>query len=143
MSGGAGALAAPLGWGALGWVALGGALGATLRFLASQAAARLFGGGFPYGTLFVNAVGSALMGVAAAWLIERAFLTSSSSSSALAPLLMTGLLGGFTTFSAFSLETLGLLESGRLAAAALYVVGSVVLCLACAWLGLMLGRAAI
>lgn len=101
-------------------VALGGALGAVARFLTVTAAARAFGPGFPWGTLAVNVAGSFLMGLLAVWLDSRGLLR-------LAPLLMAGVLGGFTTFSAFSLDVLKLWEAGAAGAAAGYALGSVVL----------------
>ena len=95
-------------------VALGGALGAALRWLAGLGVARVAGPGFPLAILGVNVLGSFLMGafVAAAARHGLAYL---------GPFVMTGVLGGFTTFSAFSLEAVTLLERGRAGAAALYV----------------------
>ena len=116
-------------------VALGGAIGATLRYLSVVAAARVFGAGFPWGVLSVNVAGSFVMGVVAAVLIER------GGSERLALFLMPGLLGGFTTFSAFSLDALRLWETGRMGAASLYVGGSVVAAIAALAAGLVLGRA--
>ena len=116
-------------------VAAGGALGAALRYLAGAGVSRLLAPGFPYATLFVNVAGSFAMGVL--------FIALARAGQAhLSPLLLTGLLGGFTTFSAFSLEAVALMEEGRLIAAALYVGGSVVLSIAALMLGLALGRAA-
>jgi CrcB protein len=104
-------------------VALGGAIGASARYLTNVAATRAFGIGFPWGTIAVNIVGSFLMGALVVFLAHR-------DATRLAPFLMTGLLGGFTTFSAFSLDALTLFERGETGTAALYVVGSVVLSLA-------------
>lgn len=75
-------------------VALGGAIGASLRFLGGAIILRAMGSGFPYGTMFVNIVGSFLMGFLAFYLLER----MDGSFSRFAPFLLTGLLGGFTTF---------------------------------------------
>lgn len=114
-------------------VALGGALGSVARFLGVAALSRLLPGSFPYGTLAVNVVGSFLMGLLAVWLAERGALRA-------APFLMSGLLGGFTTFSAFSLDTIRLWQDGDPRAAALYValsVGSALLALVC---GMALAR---
>lgn len=110
-------------------IALGGALGAVLRYLCVSAMT------FPFGTVFVNIVGSFVMGFALVWLTE-----SGSEHARFAPLVMTGLLGGFTTFSAFSLDTLRLFEAGQVSAAALYIFGTVALCLVCVVLGALLGR---
>lgn len=118
-------------------VALGGALGATLRVLSTALAARLLGAGFPWGTLFVNVVGGLAMGVAAGLLLERA----GASSPRLAPFLITGVLGGFTTFSAYSLDALTLLERGRASAALAYAGGSVALSILALWIGLSAVRA--
>jgi len=98
----------------------GGAIGAILRFLVGQATNRFFGPTFPLGTLFVNAAGSMLMGMLFVVLVlER------TGDSRLAAVLMTGLLGGFTTFSAFSLDFYVLLSDRRLVGATCYVLGSV------------------
>ncbi len=115
-------------------IAAGGALGAVLRYLSVAAALRLFGPGFPVGTLAVNVAGSFLMGLAAVWLLER------HGSPRMAAFLMPGLLGGFTTFSAFSLDAARLYEAGRLAAAAGYAGLSVLAALAALFLGLWIGR---
>ena len=113
-------------------VALGGAIGASARFAVNLAAARLFGMGFPVGTLCVNVLGSFAMGVLAVLLLERA--------SPLAPFVLTGVLGGFTTFSAFSLETAKLWEAGQSVSAAGYVLGSVIIALAALVAGMAFAR---
>ncbi len=112
-------------------VALGGALGASARYLTNVTATRLFGVSFPWGTVTVNILGSFLMGALVVVLAER-------GGNRFAPFLMTGVLGGFTTFSAFSLDAVSLYERGQSAAAAGYVLGSVVLSI----LALILGMAA-
>ena len=101
-------------------VALGGAIGAGARHIVNLSAMRAFGLGFPVGTLFVNVVGSFAMGLAAGYFAFRG-----EGGMALRLFLMTGILGGFTTFSAFSLETVLLFERGQVGLAALYVAGSV------------------
>lgn len=110
-------------------------MGALARHAASLAVASAFGGRFPLGTLIVNVTGSLAMG----WLF-----TFSSERMHLAPevrlLLMTGLLGAFTTFSTFSVETLALLQAGRWLAGAANIVFSVALCLGAAWAGMTLAR---
>jgi fluoride exporter len=117
-------------------VAAGGGVGATLRFAFGAWALRAFGGGFPWGTLGVNVIGGFLMGALAVLLVER------MAAPRLAPLLMTGVLGGFTTFSAFSLDTVLMLERGEAAKAALYVAASVVLSIGALWAGAALARGA-
>ncbi len=117
-------------------IALGGAIGASLRYLVSSNLLRLLGTGFPYGTLTVNIVGSFLMGVFASWVALR----GTGSLQHAAPFLMTGILGGFTTFSAFSLETILLIERGEPRLAALYVGASVVCSVGSLFLGLALTR---
>jgi len=117
------------------YIAIGGAIGAVLRYLASTAVYALLGRGFPYGTLVVNVLGSLAMGVLAILLIERV-----STGPELRALLLIGLLGSFTTFSTFSIETLNLIEQGGLIKAGLNILLSVMLCLAAAWVGTLIGR---
>jgi CrcB protein len=114
-------------------VALGGALGASGRYLTGVAASRLMGPGFPWGTLTVNIVGSFVMGVVVVVLGHY-------SANRFAPLLMTGVLGGFTTFSAFSLDAVTLWERGQVVTAAIYVGASVLLSLLAIVLGLIFAR---
>lgn len=117
-------------------VALGGAVGASLRYLAGVGAARLIGHGFPWATLFVNVLGSLAMGALVALLAQK-------DATRFAPLLMTGLLGGFTTFSAFSLDAVTLYERGQIGAAASYVTASVVLSIAALFAGMALMKGAL
>lgn len=114
-------------------VAIGGALGASGRYLANVTLTRAFGAGFPWGTLAVNIVGSFIMGVLVIVLAKK-------GANAYAPLLLTGMLGGFTTFSAFSLDALTLFERGQVATALGYVVGSVILSLGAVILGVFATR---
>ncbi|AXI45169.1 fluoride efflux transporter CrcB [Sulfitobacter sp. SK012] len=115
-------------------VALGGAVGAGLRFLSGVAVLRLLGpSDFPVAIIFVNVVGSFLMGVFVVFAAERGL-------THLSPLVMTGLLGGFTTFSAFSLETVLLIERGNITAAAFYVLVSVVVSIGALMLGVWMTR---
>ncbi len=112
------------------WVALGGALGSSARYGVNISAVRLFGGGFPWATLIVNVLGCFAMGLITAFLQmkmpddenTRLFLT-------------TGLLGGFTTFSAFSLDFFGLMQRGEMPAALGYAFVSVVLSIIAVVLG--------
>ena len=99
---------------------LGGSIGAGARHLTGRAALALWGPGFPWGTLIVNLVGGMLMGLLASWLAARA-----SGDEALRYLLGVGVLGGYTTFSAFSLETANMLQRGDYAVALLYILASV------------------
>ena len=101
-------------------VALGGALGASARYLVNVSVMRALGPGFPWATMAVNVAGSFLMGALVIWLAKR-------GGQHLAPFLMTGVLGGFTTFSAYSLDVTTLWERGEVVQAAGYAVGSVVL----------------
>jgi len=115
-------------------IALGGALGSVLRY-AVQSALRPAAGGFPWGTLAVNLAGSFLIGLCAA-LAER-----QGAGSWVRPWLMVGFLGGFTTFSAFSLENLHLLRSGQVVSLFTYVAVSVVGGLSLAAAGYIMARA--
>ncbi len=116
-------------------VAAGGAIGAALRFLWSVGVLRLLGGptGFPVAIMGANILGSFLMGAFVVYAAHRGV-------SHLAPFVMTGLLGGFTTFSAFSLETVTLLERGDIWHAGLYVGLSVGLSVAGLMMGLWMTR---
>ena len=108
-------------------VALGGALGAVLRYFVGLAVA------FPLGTLAVNVIGSFAIGLV--W-----FLFAARGLQHWLPFVMTGLLGGFTTFSAFSLDTLRLVEAGRITAAGGYVAAAVILSICACGLGLWLAK---
>ena len=117
------------------YIAIGGAVGSVLRYLVSIGIHALLGRGFPYGTLTVNVIGSFAMGIVYVILLERL-----SESAELRALLLIGLLGAFTTFSAFSIETFNLLEGGEIMKAALNVLLSVIICLLAVWTGIILGR---
>lgn len=117
-------------------VALGGGIGAGLRHGVNLGAARLAGTEFPWATFAINILGSLLIGVAAAWFAFR----NEAASQSLRLFLTTGILGGFTTFSAFSLDFALLYERGDIMAAVLYVVGSVGLSLLAIFAGLWLVR---
>lgn len=116
-------------------VAAGGGLGASLRYLTGIAALRWFGPNFPWGTLVVNVVGSFLMGMVAELIIRRLGVGTD-----LRLFLMTGLLGGYTTFSAFSLDAVLLFERGALSAALGYVLLNVIGAIVALVLGLALAR---
>jgi len=112
-------------------IAVGGALGSVLRYLMGAMVQGWTSARFPIGTLSVNVVGSLAIGVLYIWLLER-----TDASPASVGFWMTGVLGGFTTFSAFSLESVDLLGQGAWSRALAYVLLSVVLCLGAAALGI-------
>ncbi len=118
-------------------VFLGAGLGGVARHGVNVAAARLAGTAFPWGTLTVNVVGALLMGLMAGWLAMRAGAGWTQDARLF---LATGVLGGFTTFSAFSLDAILLWERGASGQAVAYIVGSVVASLAALMLGLAIVR---
>ena len=118
-------------------IALGGAAGSVLRYWMSTGVYSLLGRSFPYGTLAVNVLGSLLMGVLFVLLVERF-----SGDGVWRAAILVGVLGGFTTFSAFSIETFNLIEEGALPKALLNMGASLVLCVGATWLGVVLGRQA-
>ena len=117
------------------WIAVGSALGGIARYWCSGVAARLFGETFPWGTLFVNVLGSFIIGFFATLTAPdgRVF-----AGSTMRQFVMLGLLGGFTTFSSFSLQTLNLAQDGEWLQASGNIMGSVVFCLLAVWLGHLL-----
>ncbi len=115
------------------WVALGGALGSVARLGLSHGIYRVVGAGFPYGTLAVNVLGSFAMGLVTAF-----FMRKFEDNQAAQFFLTTGVLGGFTTFSAFSLDVLKLVNSGQSGSALLYVFASVGLSIAAVFAGFAL-----
>jgi len=118
------------------YIALLGALGCICRYFLSGFVYQLFGTGFPYGTLAVNVIGAFLIGLVMEFSIRSALIPP-----ALRIAVTIGLLGGLTTFSTFSFETFRLLEEGAFVVAFLNVLVSVVSCLACTWIGIMVARA--
>jgi len=118
-------------------VFLGGGLGAALRHGVNLTAAKLLGTGFPWGTFTVNVAGSLAMGLIAGWF---AFRSDAGLSQHARLFLTTGILGGFTTFSAYSLDAALLWERGAVGIAAVYVVGSVAFSIAAVFAGLWLIR---
>ena len=116
-------------------IATGGAVGAVLRFSMSNGVYRILGRDFPYGTMTVNVLGSFIMGILFTLMVDRLAVSTELRSG-----ILVGVLGAFTTFSSFSLETMALVEDGEPMKAILNIVLSVVLCLSATWLGLSLGR---
>jgi CrcB protein len=118
-------------------VAIGGAVGSVARYLVGVGSTKLFGLGFPWGTLLINIVGSFLIGVFA-----ESFALKWNLPQSAQVFLTVGICGGFTTFSTFSLDSYVLIERGELWAAAAYVIGSVVLSIGALVAALHLIRAA-
>lgn len=116
-------------------IATGGALGAMARVWLMTIVDTATQTRFPFGTMTVNVIGSLLMGIGFVLIAERWALAPELRS-----LLVPGFLGAFTTFSTFSLDALLLMENGLLSQALIYVLGSVLLCLLVAWLGMTLTR---
>ena len=120
------------------WIALGGALGSVARAVCAEIAARWLSDSFPWGILFINILGSFVIGI-------FANLTGPGGRFLVAPdarqFLMVGVCGGFTTFSSFSLQTLNLMLDGYAVRAGANIVGSVTLCLLAVWLGYLAASA--
>lgn len=117
-------------------VAIGGAAGSLLRFAAGRLAIQIFGTGTVWGTLFVNVTGSFALGFFLAYALQR-----SEVSSDVRAMVAIGLLGGYTTFSTLSYDTIRLLESGEIARAGINIGANLVVGLAAAYLGILSGRA--
>jgi CrcB protein len=113
-------------------VFIGGGLGSTLRYAVNVLCGRTFGMNFPYGTFIINITGSTVMGLVAGYLVFKGEAAQSARI-----FIMTGILGGYTTFSAYSLDVVTLYERGEVGAALFYVAGSVLLAVA----GLIAGLA--
>jgi CrcB protein len=114
-------------------VAIGGAVGAVLRYASVLFATRSFGGSFPIGTLSVNVIGSLIMGFLVIFLTQKNLMN-------LSPLLLIGVLGGFTTFSAFSLDSYNLFSVGEISGAIYYLFLSIFLSIVALLLGIYLAR---
>lgn len=117
-------------------VAIGGAIGSVLRYMLQIQCVTWFGSKFPYGTLLVNTIGSLLIGFLSIYLLDKLAVGSELRFA-----ILVGLLGGFTTFSTFSLETVNLIQQGNLVSAASNIVLSVILCVAACYFGVILARA--
>jgi fluoride exporter len=120
------------------WIALGGALGSVTRFWISNVVTNRFGAALPWGTLFVNVSGSLVIGLVAGLSTSNGRLASAESFR---HFFVVGVCGGYTTFSAFSMQTLDLARAGNPLAAGGNVLLSMVLCLAAVWLGFAVGSA--
>lgn len=110
---------------------IGGGIGSVLRYLTNRTSLSLFGESFPYGILAINVIGSFLIGLAAAYIKK-----SEWAGVEVISFVMIGILGGFTTFSAFSLDAVNLINQQRYTTAAVYVIASVTLSITAAFIGL-------
>ncbi len=115
---------------------LGSGIGGTCRFWLANCIYHLLGRHFPIGTLFVNVTGSFLMGFLFVLFSERLNIPAPFYQ----PLFLVGLLGGYTTFSSFSIETVNLIQAGNISFAMLNVLLSLLVCLSATWVGIILGR---
>jgi len=122
------------------WVAIGGALGSVARFGIGGLVSEKFGQTFPWGTLVVNVTGSFVIGFIGALTVAEGRLSPQSRVFA-TQFLMTGICGGYTTFSSFSVQTLNLMRDGEWLQAGGNVLLSVALCMIAVWLGWLLGSA--
>lgn len=117
-------------------IGLGGGVGAIFRFFISRLSQGIFGFTFPYGTLIVNIIGAFLIGFLSLVIFDRVTFWGQE----LRALLIIGLLGGFTTFSSFSFESVELWRNGEIIKTFFYIILSVVLCLVATWAGMILAK---
>ncbi|MDQ6989894.1 MAG: fluoride efflux transporter CrcB [Mariprofundaceae bacterium] len=116
-------------------IAVGASCGAVCRWWVVLLMQRYLGAGYPWATLLVNALGSFILGFLVVYFLDRSHL-----SDLMRLMLTVGFLGSFTTFSTFSVETVRLMEQGAVGVGLLHIVGSVVLCVSLAWLGMLLAK---
>ena len=116
-------------------IMIGGAMGAAMRYLVSNGIYSLLGREFPYGTLFVNVLGSFLMGFLTVLLIEKGNIDPLIKAA-----ILVGFLGAFTTFSTFSIDTLALINKGALSYAFLNMIASVIICVSAVWFGIFIAK---
>lgn len=116
-------------------ISVGASCGAVCRWWTVLLIQRWFGAGYPWATLLVNAVGSFVLGFLVIWFLDKTHL-----SDLLRLMLIVGFLGSFTTFSTFSLESVRLMEQGSVTLSLAHTIGSVVLCIAMAWLGMLIAK---
>ena len=116
-------------------IVIGGALGSLCRYFMSMNIYLLLGKSFPYGTLAVNILGSIIMGSVYILVMEKITISEELRAG-----ITVGFLGSFTTFSAFSIETMNLIESGEITKAGLNIILSVILCIVGCWLGMSITR---
>lgn len=117
------------------YVFMGGGLGASARYLAALGIQRFTGSSFPFGTMFVNVTGSFIIGLTVFYFESRG-----TTFQHWRPFIIVGILGGFTTFSSFSLDTLILFKNDAVFSGLANIAGNVLLCLAAVWLGSVAGR---
>ena len=119
-------------------VFIAGGIGVLARFISVKSLNHIFGTAFPFGTLFVNVVGSLLFGFLSWYIVQR--WSGMANIETLKTAVLTGLLGGFTTFSAFSMEMLQMLQTGQTVKAMLYACLSVVVCVIACFAGLAFAK---
>jgi CrcB protein len=116
------------------FIAIGGAVGSILRFLVSQIVSKFWTGNFPLATFIVNVLGCLMIG------FFVGITTKNNLDNGLKWLLITGLCGGFTTFSTFSMENITLLQNNHFTTAFIYIISSVIISILSVWLGLFLSK---
>ena len=121
------------------WVSIGGALGSVARYWIGGLVSEKTGGSFPWGTLVINITGSFIIGMLGALVVPEGKMTPQTRALT-TQLLITGVCGGYTTFSSFSLQTLNLIRDGEWFYAAGNILLSIILCMIAVWIGYLLGN---